>query len=97
MYWGQNGYYAYLYVGARNYPYQSSYFSFYYGFYYYAVYYAVAADPGFFDQGTYRTFYNYASGPYLSYYKYTLSAGNGPYTNYPYQTVTKEGTYYQCN
>jgi hypothetical protein len=34
------------------------------------------------------TFYNYKNGPFLSYYQYSLSSGNSPFTNFPYQTIT---------
>jgi hypothetical protein len=93
----QNGFYsnqAYVYIPGYN--------ATYYGFnsYYnqsttYAYQYYLAVTPSFFDQGTYRTFYNYKNGPYLSYYQYSLSSGYN--TNYPFQTCTKEGAYYQCN
>jgi hypothetical protein len=74
MYWYNPGtsYYTYYYSG---FPY--AFFSHYQG--YSAGYSSLAASP--------NTFYNYAYGPYLSYYRYSLSSGNGPYTNYPYQSI----------
>jgi len=75
MYWYNPGtsYYTYFYSG---FPY--AYFSHYQG--YSAYHTGIGASPS--------SFYNYAYGPYLSYYRYSLSSGNGPYTNYPYQTVS---------
>jgi hypothetical protein len=97
VYFPQNGFYsdlAYTYIPGYNYTYYG--YSFYYnqGTTYLNQYY-LAVSPYFFDQGTYRTFYNYKNGPYLSYYQYSLSEGSQ--TNYPFQTCTKEGFYYQCN
>jgi hypothetical protein len=75
MYWYNPGpsFYSYYYSG---FPY--SYFQ--HSQQYNAVYSALGASP--------NTFYNYAYGPYLSYYRYSLSAGNGPYTNYPRQYIS---------
>jgi hypothetical protein len=93
----QSGFYsnqAYVYIPGFNFTYYGFNSFFNQGTTYMNQYY-LAVSPGFFDQGTYRTFYNYKNGPYLSYYQYSLS--NGTYTNYPFQTCTKEGAYYQCN
>jgi hypothetical protein len=98
VYFPQSSFYsntAYTaYIPGYNTTYYGYSFNFYQGTTYISQY-NLVVTPSFFDQGTYRTFYNYKNGPYLSYYQYSLS--NGSFTNYPFQTCTKEGAYYQCN